>query len=491
MVDNPEFTDTLPVICPVDHDIKLETSDKCNVKYLDVCTTTKFHDSLPKHCERQEIVSAYSDLAAKFSQLAVNGDGDRTCIYLTNQVSCSLMDFRDLGPLDFIIKFQKLSGEIWDMCGKDMALISMGSKLNQLTAKTVACAKSEPPAVAHANLEHNGVTMDPITTPHPTPAWTTMKDGRCSVKKYNRLAFIFEARAIDVIDRQRAVTNFKQLSNQVAIISRKWRGVGCSADAFQVPCKWLEFPLNMHACGLAEIFERLYLHVESHCPEKWKNAHHERYKVLMTTSQPNDGECPTGPLPIEDIQRSDRIFAEQFGVMPHVMLNDITGKTRTSGKSERQKIFEQKALQKKEERLAKEQQKLSRMRRQKIKMLVLEKLETELQNATPSDVDDILARSDIRFDSEFIETEETEEVESDYEAEPKTCYFSNLSSHHATWHNQGIEKFDLLLTAAARENSTGSFSAKFALKIRTRYDSLLKEMVLRVLRYFSQDIRWK
>merc|ERR1712157_341937 len=158
------------------------------------------------------------------------------------------------------------------------------------------------------------------------------------------------------------------------------------------------------------------------------------------------------------------------------------------GKSERQKIFEQKALQKKEERLAKEQQKLSRMRRQKIKMLVLEKLETELQNATPTDVDNILARSDIRFDSEFIETEETEEVESDYEAEPKTCYFSNLSSHHATWHTQGIEKFDLLLTEAARENSTGSFSAKFALKIRTRYDSLLKFLTSADYTYCSAEI---
>ena len=476
VVDEPVFTDSLPIICPADHNAKLETSAKCNVKYLDVCTTTEFHDILPTHCARDEIVAIYKDLAGKFSQLAVSGDGDRTCIYLTNQIACELLDFRGLDPLDWIIKFQQLSGEIWDMCGKDNALISMGSKLNQLTSKTVQCAKSQPPKIEE-------ITLEPISTAQPTPAWTTMKDGRCSIKKYNRLAFIFEARAFDVVDRNRAVTNFKQLSNQVAIISRKWRGVGCSPDAFQVPCHYLEFPLNIHACGLAKIFERLYLHVESHCPEKWKRAQHFKYKDLMRTSMPKNGQCPTTPLSSEEIKRSDRQFAEQFGVEPSVMLKDITGNKKRDGKSERQKIFDQKALQKKEDKLIREQQKLARRRRQKIKVMVLEKLEEELVNATPADVDNILQRSDIRFDSvqgmeapEEAENYELEEL--DYYEEPQICIFSDFSNHRATWHTEAIEKFDKLLTEAARENSSGSFSAKFALKIRTRYDALLKEMVI-------------
>ena len=249
--------------------------------------------------------------------------------------------------------------------------------------------------------------------------------------------------------------------------------------------------MNIHACGLAKIFERLYLHVESHCPEKWKKAQHFKYQDLMKTSMPKNGECPTTPLSSEEIKRSDRQFAEQFGVEPSVMLKDITGNKKRDGKSERQKIFDQKALQKKEDKLIREQQKLARKRRQKIKVMVLEKLEEELVNATPADVDNILQRSDIRFDSvsemEAPEEPENYELEElDYYEEPQICKFSDFSNHRATWHTEAIEKFDRLLTEAARENSSGSFSAKFALKIRTRYDALLKEMVIHYNNRFQE-----
>ena len=99
----------------------------------------------------------------------------------------------------------------------------------------------------------------------------------------------------------------------------------------------------------------------------------------------------------------------------------------------------------------------------------------------PVDVDNILLRPDIRFDSvrEMKAPEEPESHEladlDNYE-EPQICKFSDFSNHHATLHTEAIEKFDRLLTEAARENSSGSFSAKYALKIRTRYDAVSKEI---------------
>ena len=144
---------------------------------------------------------------------------------------------------------------------------------------------------------------------------------------------------------------------------------------------------------------------------------------------------------------------------------------------------EESVLQKKEDKLIREQQKLARSRCQKIKVMLLEKLENELINPMPADVENLLQRSDILFDSvEEIEAPEEseyyEQEELDYYEEPQICKFSDFSNHRAIWHTEAIEKFDRLLTEAARENSSGSFSAKFALKIRTRYDALLKEMVI-------------
>merc|ERR1711937_381087 len=119
--------------------------------------------------------------------------------------------------------------------------------------------------------------------------------------------------------------------------------------------------------------------------------------------------------------------------------------------------------------------------------------EEDLVNATPADVDNILQRSDIRFDSvqEIEAPEETENYEIgelDYYEEPQICKFSDFSNHRATWHTEAIEKFDSLLTEAARENSSGSFSAKFVLKIRTRYDALLKFLTSADYTYCSAEI---
>ena len=352
---------------------------------------------------------------------------------------------------------------------------STTTSFTAITTKTPMITKPYPPAVAPVKLDRQIVTLEPTGNSDLATVWTTMNDGRCSVKKYNRLAFIFEARAIDVVNMRRAVTRFKQLSNQVAIISRKWSDIGCTSEAFQVPCTWLEFPLNRHACALAKTFARLYLHVESHCPEKWKNAHHAKYQELMISSQPIAGECRTAPLSSEEIQRSDRIFAESFGIMPHVMLKDFILNNQMSGKSGRQKGFEQKKMQRKENQLAREQQKLARIRQKKMKRMILEKLETQLEKAMPTEIDAILARSDIRLNSVYFATEETEEFAEDYQPEHERCYFSDFSNQNATLHAQGIAKFDILLT---RKYASGSFSTKWALKVRTRYDALLKKKVI-------------
>ena len=139
-MENPRAIDSLPSKCPDDHNKNLAAGGKCMVKNLDACTSSAFKRSLPTHCERDQISSLYSNLAGQFSRLAVTGSGDRSCIFLTNEIACNLMDFRGLKHLDWMKKFEKLGQTIFNECGKNSATITMmRSQLAQLTSATEKC----------------------------------------------------------------------------------------------------------------------------------------------------------------------------------------------------------------------------------------------------------------------------------------------------------------------------------------------------------------
>ena len=139
-MENPRTIDSLPSKCPDDHNKNLAAGGKCMVKNLDACTSSAFKRSLPTHCERDQISSLYSNLAGQFSRLAVTGSGDRSCIFLTNEIACNLMDFRGLKHLDWMKKFEKLGQTIFNECGKNSATITMmRSQLAQLTSATEKC----------------------------------------------------------------------------------------------------------------------------------------------------------------------------------------------------------------------------------------------------------------------------------------------------------------------------------------------------------------
>ena len=404
----------------------------------------------------------YHKLTNEFSRLAITGAGDRNCLYMTSHIQCEMMNFTG-GPLSWIVKFQELASALWDMCGKDNLIINMGGDLNQLVTSTVQCVEMPEPTTNQPTT-----TMIPISTPSPTQGFTTLKNGRCSTKQYNRVTYIFDARSYELSNPGKARTYFKQLSNQVSVLSRKWKSAGCTAEAYQIPCEMLEFPTNVHGCVLVDIFTNLFKRIERHCGEEWRNTYRPRMDSLLEAGRPISGHCPTTVLNPSDVQRLDDKFRMEFGSTPHEMLVKATKKKKPKSQRNLQELSQKRVdISVKKDKLSVErhQRKVERIRRQKIKAMVLEQLELELNKP-------VIDMSKVLLDDVVFEEQPEHSESLEYEEEPE-CSYQSLSVQPNQWHVNALHKFDNQLKQAARESS-GSFSSKFALKIRTRYDSLLK-----------------
>ena len=114
----------------------------------------------------------YHKLADEFSRLEITGAGDRNCLNMTSHIQ----------------KFQELASALWNMCGEDNLIINMGGDLNQLVTNTVQCV-----AMPEPTNKQPTTTIIPISTPSPTQGFTTLNNGTCSTKLFNRVAFLFDA----------------------------------------------------------------------------------------------------------------------------------------------------------------------------------------------------------------------------------------------------------------------------------------------------------
>ena len=78
--------------------------------------------------------------------------------------------------------------------------------------------------------------------------------------------------------------------------------------------------------------------------------------------------------------------------------------------------------------------------------------------------------TNMQFDA--VEMEEFEYEEEEYEEEI-ICRYHEIAEDPESWSNKALQKFDNQLKITARQSS-GSFSPKFAMKIRHRYETLIK-----------------
>ena len=167
--DNPQVIDDIPLHCPKNWPAN---NDKCELKYLKVCTSTKFRD-LAATCTDKMLLYKYRYIVYKFSRLAVTGDGDRHCIYKTQQVNCNQMDFSSVDNLlELVAKLKVLSNVIFDMCGKSALRKKLTPIILNLKTLSEKCVGTDNTINSKPNQYNPEIeyTEKPITYPT-TPSW--------------------------------------------------------------------------------------------------------------------------------------------------------------------------------------------------------------------------------------------------------------------------------------------------------------------------------
>ena len=110
------------------------------IKYFSVCTVPIFSRMTHHYCDDMRMIELYRHIADLFTQLAIYGDGDRRCVYATENVRCSLMNFySSTNPVMFSRKLHLLANDLYKNCGKEGLRVMVAPKLKRLQNAAYKC----------------------------------------------------------------------------------------------------------------------------------------------------------------------------------------------------------------------------------------------------------------------------------------------------------------------------------------------------------------
>ena len=344
----PELLHAYPTSCPPDWPANQKY---CSVKYLEICTVPMFQNVLSGPCAKRQLMQNYHFVVSTFSRLAITGDGDRHCIYLTDKIKCALMDFSKAKlASDFITQLQLLSASMFESCGKgalrqkiEPILIKLklfASKCPRpiykkvttptpttpMTTTTTSTTITTPTTTTTTtttitttttttttttiittttnattytlsttiSLSTKTTTTKTITTATYAPSLTT--NGFCETSLYIEAANAYTLIDKNILHPFKAAVAFNALVKLIVELGDKDAKLPCDETYSWeglVPCNMLDIPTGELACQMANRVETLFKYVSGKCSNQWNRANRRYMRRLKQASLPSDSAtCP-------------------------------------------------------------------------------------------------------------------------------------------------------------------------------------------------------
>ena len=334
-VDNPLVDDGLS-----------DRDNKCEVKYLQACTASKFDRLLGPHCNKSLMSRTFAKVVSELSRVASAGEGDRHCIFRTDMVQCDMMNFFELETAhEYIEKVTALATVIFENCGK--AALEDAIRPHLLKLKEM---------VEDEDCSNRGLGLDldwePETTTSPVTTTSSpvtrggearevllyLNAERCPARSFGgRAAVTFNARSFNVVNLEHARKNYAELTDVLSKLDdRSIKQLGdfeCELKGGKLPCDLMQLPRNEEGCQLTQRVERLYFFVRSQCDSSFGAKYDSLLAELVKNSRPAHGDClpPGEPIPATEIKYMSKLYREEFGGIDYKQaLRDATEYSRTA-----------------------------------------------------------------------------------------------------------------------------------------------------------------